>query len=211
MNKITEAFFDAPNGVFTISEAEAVLGGTAFSRHGLIKRAMAEGEILQIRRGLYCLAPRYLRHPINSFVLGQHIYGPSYISFESALAFHGWIPEAVYSCTSASFGNARSFDTPLGVFSFQRVPQGAFLQEVERQVDAWGGVYLLATAPKALCDLVYARRLKWRSAAEAASHLRIEPENLLGTGAEELNILLGNYSSRRVQTFIRGWREELGG
>ena len=53
MNKLTERFFDAPTGVFTFVESTVAIDGSDFSRHGLIKRAIASGEILNIRRGLY--------------------------------------------------------------------------------------------------------------------------------------------------------------
>ncbi len=208
---MTELFFEVPDGIFTHAQVEALLEASRHSRQGLIKRALARGEILQIKRGLYSLAPRYLRHPLNSFVLAQHVYGPSYVSFESALAHHGWIPEAVYTCTCASLGNARTFETPLGVFSFQRVPQLTFFQEVSTQVDAWGGRFFLAHPAKALCDLLYTRRLSWKGPAQAAEFLRIEEEDWRTVDTETLDRLLASYSSKRVKLFLHGWRKELTG
>ncbi|MEA3342315.1 MAG: hypothetical protein U9R15_20305, partial [Chloroflexota bacterium] len=118
LNRLTKQLFDCPTGVFAQPEVAVAVGGSDFSRHGLIKRAMAGGEILNIRRGLYCLAPRYHRKPVSVYPLAQHVYGPSYISLETALSYHGWIPEAVYACTSASHNNAKEFRTPLGIFSY---------------------------------------------------------------------------------------------
>jgi hypothetical protein len=98
----------------------------------MIKRAMGRGEVMGLRRGLYCLGEKYHRQKINPFVLAQRIYGPSYISLETALSHHGWIPEAVYTLTSVSMGRSREFETPLGRFSFTRVVQKVFYAEVSR-------------------------------------------------------------------------------
>ena len=97
MNRLTEQFFQAPTGVFTQSDVAVSVDGTDFSRHGLIKRAMAGGEILNIRRGLYCLAPEFQKKPISVYGLAEKVYGPSYIRTETALSYHGVIPEAVYA------------------------------------------------------------------------------------------------------------------
>ncbi len=93
MNKLTEQFFRVPAGVFTQSDVAALIDGTDFSRHGLIKRAISAGEIVNIRRGLYCLAREYQKKPISVYSLAERIYGPSYISMETALSYHGLIPE----------------------------------------------------------------------------------------------------------------------
>jgi len=48
MNRLTEQFFKASTGVFTQSDVAASVDGTDFSRHGLIKRAMSAGDILEV-------------------------------------------------------------------------------------------------------------------------------------------------------------------
>ena len=48
-------------------------------------------ELFPITRGLYETDPSIPGHYIASV-----IYGPSYLSFEFALAYHGLIPETVY-------------------------------------------------------------------------------------------------------------------
>lgn len=90
---------------------------------------------------------------------------------ESALSHHGWIPEAVYACTCASFANSREFATPLGAFSYRRVPQNAFFLGVDRCKDANGNVFFMATAAKALADYLYMQKLNW-SGMDAASDVR---------------------------------------
>ena len=63
-----------------------------------IKRMVQKGSLFRLRRGLYATTRN-----ISSYLLAGVIYGPSYISFETALSRYGLIPERVYACTSATF------------------------------------------------------------------------------------------------------------
>ena len=209
MNRLTEHFFEASPGIFTQAEVAVAIDGSDFSRHGLVKRAMAGGEILNIRRGLYCLAPKYQKKPISVYSLAQYIYGPSYVSLESALNYHGWIPEAVYACTCVSYRNAREFETPLGIFSYKRVPQNTFYAGVERSVDRNENVFFMASPAKALADYVYVHRLNWTGIDDAVASLRIEPDDLAGIKPQELSNLMKNYTNKRVKRFLVGWKEAL--
>lgn len=208
MNRVTAQLFQSPVTVFSQSDVAVVVDGSEFSRHGLIKRALGKGEILQIRRGLYCLAPRFRKKPVSVYAVAQRVYGPSYVSLETALAFHGWIPEAVHACTCASYGNARDFDTPVGPFVYRRIPQRVFYADVERHVDTDGNVFLMASPAKALTDYVYVHRVDW-AIDDASASLRIEPEDLAAVTAEELDALIDNYASRRVKRFLASWKEWL--
>ena len=115
-----------------VSRLEQLLGGSAKRRYGLVNRALKSGELVRLQRGLYLLADRYRTRPCHSFAVAQALAPGSYISFETALAYHGWIPEAVYACTCVSYRNAKEFETPLGIFSYKRVPQRTFYCGVER-------------------------------------------------------------------------------
>ena len=209
MNRITEHFLNAPMGVFTHSEVAVAFPGSDDSRHGKVKRALASNEIQAVRRGLYCLARPYRRHPINVYALAQLVYGPSYVSMESALSYHGWIPEGVRVCTNACLGNAKDFHTPFCLFSYERVPQRAFYTGVERVDDGDHGVALMATPAKALADYYYVRHPSWKTIRDAAGSLRIEPEDLCQVSAEEIDELAANYRNRRVLAFLADWKAAL--
>lgn len=209
MNRLTERFFEAPTGVFTLVESTVAVDGSDFARHGLIKRAIASGEILNIRRGLYCLAPKYQKKPVSIYGLVQRIYGPSYISLEMALNYHGWIPEAVYACTCVSYRNAKEFDTPLGVFSYKHVPQSIFYFGVERCEDENGNVFFMASPAKSLADYVYIHRLNWVGIHEAEKSMRIDAQDLMFIKPQELSGLIENYKNGRVKRFLAGWLEDL--
>ena len=209
MNKLTEQFFTASSGVFTQADVVTTIDGSDFSRHGLIKRAMSAGEILNIRRGLYCLAPKFQKKPVSVYSLAERIYGPSYVSLETALSYHGWIPEAVYACTCASYRTTKQFETPLGIFSYKHVPQRTFYLGVERCEDKHGNVFLMATPAKALTDYVYIHRLNWMGINEATESLRIDADDIAGVDGQELSELSENYTNGRVQRFLTGWLKEV--
>lgn len=84
---------------------------------------VAAGQLIPIRRELYETDKRTL-----SYLLAASIYGPSYISFEFALAYYGLISEAAYACTSATFGKSKmkKYDTPFGLFTYRAVPNEAY-------------------------------------------------------------------------------------
>ncbi|MBI2347014.1 MAG: hypothetical protein HYV03_09120, partial [Deltaproteobacteria bacterium] len=65
-----------PQDSFSDAELMTLLAGTQDRRYGLIKRAIAQGDLVHLRRGLYCLAEPHRRHPLNLFALAQKIYGP---------------------------------------------------------------------------------------------------------------------------------------
>ena len=117
MKTITEeAFKRVPWGFFTRAEAGVWLGVSPAALDALLKRAVHAGEISRIRRGLFCLDRRFLATPPNPLSLAQMVYGPSYLSSETALSWHRWIPEAVYAVVSTGLGRSREFVTPLGTY-----------------------------------------------------------------------------------------------
>ncbi len=209
MNKLTEKIFDTiPYGCFTANEIEQLLGGSPDRRYGLVKRAIAGGEIIPIRRGLYCLTPKYRKKSLNIYSLAQYIYGPSYISFESALSWHGWIPEAVYTVASAT-DKSKEVMTAMGNFSYISVPQEVLYLAVERHTDDTGNAFFMASPLKALADYVYVNKKDWTSLYEPVENLRIEPEDINGIKASDIEKLIENYQSLRVKRFLKGILKEI--
>ena len=210
MNKVPERVFELlPWSQFTSRDMATLFPGSEDRRHGLVKRAVASGEVIRVRRGLYCLAPKYQKKSMNLYALAQHVYGPSYVSLESALSWHGWIPEAARAITSASLKKSKEFTTPLGIFSYDRVPQEVFYAEVQRLTDASGNVFLMATPLKALADYVYVRKRDWAGIEPVVSSLRIEPEELEQVTCSTLESLSSNCTNSRVQRFLEGLRKDL--
>jgi len=210
MNKVSERVFELlPWSQFTVQDLATLFPGSENRRYALVKRALASGEIIRIRRGVYCLAPKYRKKSMNLYALAQHVYGPSYVSLESALSWHGWIPEAVHAVTCTSFKKSKEFRTPLGIFSYDRIPQKVFYVEVDRLTDASGNVFLMATPLKALADYVYVRKRDWTGIEQATGSLRIELEQLEGVSRSSFEAISTNYSSSRVKQFLEGLGKDL--
>lgn len=70
-----------------------------------IKRLNQQGKIIRLIKGVYVDDKNE-----NPFVLATSVYSPSYISFESALSYHGLIPERVYRVTCATCGRGKKQD-----------------------------------------------------------------------------------------------------
>jgi predicted transcriptional regulator of viral defense system len=185
------------------TELATLLDGTADSRYSKVKRLLAQGKLLHIRRGLYCLteAIGYLgqQHP---YELAQHIYGPSYISLESALSFHQLIPERVYTITCVSTKRAKEFQTPLGVFNYLRLPAVDFYTEVEL-INENKHPFLIAKPWKAICDYIYCYKKDWISLKPLIHSLRIEPDNLPELRSEEMQLLNDYYRHNRISRFLK--------
>ncbi len=192
----------------TDTDIANVIRGSHDKRYALLKRALAKGDLIHLRRGLYLLGKQYQREPLNLFAVAQKIYGPSYISLESALAHHGWIPEAVRTVTSATSKRSSLFETPLGVFSFSRIIVSPFLIDVSREVSGEDSFWI-AGPWKAIADYVYFYKKEWKGIAPLLESLRIEEEEILTAKKETLLELESAYRSRRVKRFLKGVRKDL--
>ena len=112
------------------------------------------GDVVRVRKGLY-VAPTFPDRPpaVDPLVLAPLIYGPSYVSLETALSWYGLIPERVDEITSVTCKRAKLFRTPLGRFSYLPVNEVAYSYGVGLQ-SAAGGSFFLAEPEKALCDRI---------------------------------------------------------
>ncbi len=162
------------------------------SRYNKIKRALKKGELIRLKRGVYCLSSTFQKQPVNLFELAQKLYWPSYVSLESALSYYHLIPEAVYTTTSVTLKNATDIKTPLGNFSYTHLAIKHFeigFQRVETQTS----VFLMAAPLKALCDLVYWQKKTYKKLADLEDDLRL---NL-----DELRVLLRVMTNKEILSF----------
>ena len=116
------------------------------------------GKIIRLKKGLYVVSDKISRKPLSRALIANHLYGPSYISFETALSFYGLIPETVFMVRSATCKRVKRFENTIGQFEYVTVPQDYFSIGVCQQIIDNEYAYLLATPEKALCDLILATR-----------------------------------------------------
>jgi len=116
-----------------------------------------QGRLIAVKRGVFLISESMRSRPYSKDVLANLIYGPSYISLESALSDYGLIPERVERVTSVCLGRNKVFETPVGGFDYYRVSKGVYpfgiqLKPVDEKASA-----LYASPEKALFDFLYLR------------------------------------------------------
>ncbi|MBL0162086.1 MAG: hypothetical protein IPP82_00170 [Xanthomonadales bacterium] len=215
MQTLTKTLIDTGLGNRVVSEGqlERVLGGSPQRRYQLVNRAMAAAELLRLRRGKYLLARRFRDFPAHPFALAQSFDAGSYVSFETALSHHGWIPEGVRTVASVTLGRKSSVyeHADFGSFSFHPVAilPGYFLSLVER-LELSGQVALVAQPARALMDLVYLRKQEWQGMAWLTDSLRIDQEQIHCITSAQIRALWQIYRNKRVHSFLTGLSKALG-
>ena len=112
-----------------------------------------KGYIKHLVGGYYALPERKVSEPYL-FMLANRLYAPSYISLESALAFHQVIPETVLGVTSISALKTNRFTSDWGVFSYRSVqPRLMFGYQVMNAKDDIK--FNMAGIEKAVLDYLY--------------------------------------------------------
>jgi hypothetical protein len=167
------------------------------------------GDVVRVRKGLY-VAPTIPGRPpaVDPLVLAPLIYGPSYVSLETALSWHGLIPERVDEITSVTCKRAKLFRTPLGRFSYLPVNEVAFSYGVGLR-SASGGSFFLAEPEKALCDrIACVRQVRAQRDIPALleDDLRIDLDAVMRMRVSAVRQVASRYRRQNVNAFL-GWLE----
>ena len=216
MQSLTEKVFKLapPGGLFD----ETVIGNlfpdsSDGARALLTHRACQAGEVLRLKPGHFVLAPPYRKSELHPFVAAAVLHYPSHVSLESALAYHGLIPEAVYQVGSVTVERSREFRTPLGVFTFDRVPALAPRAGVEVAKVARNGWAFIASPLRAIADMVYLNKnITWAGdgIAYLTESLRVEEDDLQTMSFDWLEEILESIRSRRVRAYLQGLKGAVG-
>lgn len=191
--------------VFTEQDLCRIFQGTPASRYALINKAIKANEIIQLKRGVYLLGLKYQPKKISEFSLACHMVPHSHISFESALSYHGWIPEKVTLIQSTMHvGRSKTFLTPLGEYRYIFIPTDPFesLSGVVRETIN-DQPFLIAKPLRALLDLVTIRKYTWQGISFLTDSLRIELDSLLSLNKNDFVEIESIYSFKRVNHFIK--------
>ncbi len=119
-----------------------------------IARLEQEGEIIRVKRGMYVVSPNVSKQLLSIELIANHIYGPSYVSKESALRYHGLIPEQVYTVTSMTTNRSKKFENAIGNFDYITVEWKYYSIGVIQQTIEKSYTFLIASPEKALCDMI---------------------------------------------------------
>jgi hypothetical protein len=208
MNSLAEHISktDLAERIFTEHQLKERLGGSDARRYGLVNRALKDGALLRLKRGLYMLNDNYRDHQVHPFAAAQALMPGSYVSFETALAFHGWIPEAVHMVSSVHSGRKTlQYEAPpLGAFTFHPLAlhDYQFLAGVERQ--KMGHLTALVAQPlRALMDLVALRKQSWAGLEWLTQGMRIEQSTLTSLRGKDFERLKPVYKHKTTQDFLK--------
>jgi hypothetical protein len=191
--------------VFDYTALSAALSGYSKPRDKITK-LLASGNIIRIKKGLYCFGDALRKHALSREYLANLIYGPSYVSFKYALAYFGLIPERVDVVTSATTRRSITFDTPVGGFSYRMVTGDRYDCGADL-VESTGVSFLIATPEKALVDEVWTdKRLTNPSLGGLVEYLlddlRIDPGLVAEFDLERLRMIGKAFSSRKIDNLI---------
>lgn len=172
----------------------------------VVTRLLSDGIIIRIKKGLYCFGDALRRRPVNREYVANLIYGPSYVSLEYAMHYHGLIPEQVHTVTSVTSKRSRGFDTPLGEFSYRmlsknRYSVGQILDSTEETT------FLIATPEKALIDKVWTdSRFDGTRISEFREYLiddlRIEMDTLGELDRNLMREICNVYDSAKIRNLV---------
>lgn len=160
------------------------------------------GVIQSIKKGLYVVGPALnIDQKPEPFLLANHILGPSYVSVETVLSFNGLIPERVYEIASMTTQASRKFSTPLGTFTYTRLPLPYYTFGIRSEKLADDQYAMVASPEKALCDkIIITSGLLLRSRKSAKEFL-FENMRMDEDGLRHLNV-------KEMTRWIRGSLKE---
>jgi len=192
--------------VLDYQQVVSLLGDYAKPRDR-IRRLLAHGELVRVRKGLYVVGEVYRRGPIIREQLANLIYGPSYVSLDYALSFHGLIPERVEDVTSVTTGKSRRFQTPFGVFTYRPLPSERYAPGIAFSGEG-SGRFMIASPEKALADKVWCdKRFKPASIAAYAPYLfedlRLDEARLAALDQDRLSAIAAAFASRKINMLAR--------
>jgi len=206
MLKSTEQIIESPLRDHLIKDSDLahLFKGSQARRYGLVNKALKKGELIKICRGFYVLADKYRQKPLSQYYLANRIVPNSFITAETALSFHHWIPERVTQVTSLTAeGRSREFDTPFGVFAYHKAPICPEQFYTEVNVYNENNEYIYIAKPlRALIDYLYWHKIKNANLNYLTRSLRIEIEQINKITKNDTLNLRDVYKFTYIQQFL---------
>ena len=177
------------------------------------RRLESDGKIIRLKKGMYVVSPEETGKALNRNLIANHIYGPSYVSLQTALRHYGLIPERVHLIQSLTTKHSRSFETPVGNFDYKCCSKEYFPIGVRLENDN-DITYLIATPEKALCDLInYSKGVNLRFMKDIALYLeediRFDMDALSEFDMDILeNCAIYSRKSQNINTLIKYMKHE---
>jgi predicted transcriptional regulator of viral defense system len=208
MQTLTEKIWHLhpPAGLFDKQVIDALFSDASpGAKQALLNKALRSKEIIRIAPGAYCLAREFRDRDPHPFSIAALIHGPSYVTMETALAFHRMIPEGVHQVVSGTSARSKESSNEFGRFAFRRILCTPFLtgvQNIKVEEGAWA---YIAGPARAIADLIYIRREV--SATKdgirfLTESMRIDSDDLLRIDTDELSRVRRAFGNLRVRKYL---------
>jgi len=188
---------------FTLQEASSVLDSQYRSPEKLLEKLVKNNELLRLKRGLYVLPDQY-----EPLAAAGSIGRPSYVSFETALAFYELIPERVFHVYSVIDG--RPFEHAVSDVRYvYRSQNRELFAKGMTSIKLRNRSVLFATKEKALFDTLAYKSLKTDELSLddifkfVEQDLRIERDSLMKFSLDTMDMIAGLYRNRAPFLFTQ--------
>lgn len=148
-------------------------------------------ELTSVKNGLYIPGRKSRIARPEPLLIANHLWGPSYVSFETALSYWGFIPEKVYEISSVTTKLSKKYRTKAGRFTYRHAGLPYYTFGIKNASLSEKQVVLIASPEKAICDkIVMTPGIQLRSPAQVISFLtedlRIDEDRLRGLNNQML-------------------------
>lgn len=113
-----------------------------------------EGKLIRLKKGMYVVSPDVSGELLSVELIANHLYGPSYVSMESALRYYGLIPEKVFTVRSATTNRSKKFENSIAAFQYMSVNENYYSVGIIQKTADNKYTFLIASPEKALCDMI---------------------------------------------------------
>ncbi len=191
---------------FEVGAAKSLLSGHYKAPLKILSALEKSGQLIRIKRGLYAF-----RQNLDRLALAGSLYGPSYVSFETALSFYEFIPERVEVVMSVVDGSPIKFDTPVGQYLYFSQSRALFALGMGMMTRGERS-FLIATKEKALLDTVSRAQLKAKNLTDqevlefVTEGLRVDIELLKSLSTKKMNEMANlyrNFAPRKLVAAIK--------
>jgi predicted transcriptional regulator of viral defense system len=152
----------------------------------VLHRLVSQGVLARVRRGIY----RVSLHSVEAAVLANHLYTPSYLSFESAMSQYGILSQIPYMVTLATTRRSKKMTLDGTAVEYRQLRGDLFFgHRLEKGLD-------IAEPEKALLDALYLLK-------RGKLSLALDELNLSGLSLRKLDSYASRFP-RYVQTALEG-------
>jgi len=158
--------------------------------------------IIRLKKGLYILNEQDRKINPSRYFISNQLYGPSYVSLESALSFYGIIPEKVSDLTAVTTKKTAAFKNELGTFIYQHVKLQAF-RGFKTAKDNSGLTFFIAEPEKAVLDFIYLNLKKIPVASKDIFGESFRFQNLRQLRHSKIAALAGLFDNKKMRKLTK--------